>query len=95
MIAETEAFRGVGSSCGLSGTITSSKSSCPTALIVNATRPLDEHQVTSQIIGIGWLLRTDTDGESGDGDASGHILEKIRPSSSNQCGGLPVVRVVI
>jgi hypothetical protein len=81
-----------GACAGASGTLTSSKSSCETALMVKASGG-----------SISWLhpsrrpspLLTDTNTESKQSNPSYGILDQIWSPCSDQSGRLPVVLVVI
>jgi hypothetical protein len=66
---------------GVSGTMTSSNFSCPTAVIVNETAFVSDVYIIDSCSSDS--TRTDTNNEGKDGRSNCHILEDVGSSSSN------------
>jgi hypothetical protein len=66
---------------GVSGTMTSSNFSCPTAVIVNETAFVSNVYVVDSCLPDS--IRTDANNEGKDGRSNCHILEDVGSSSSN------------
>lgn len=84
---------------GTSGTLTSSNSSWPTAVIVYQSGSAGELSASlARLKDVCWVLmfgRTDSRSEAGDGKAGHGILDQVWAARAEECGGLGVLPGVV